>query len=193
MARPADTDNQCGCGAILFDYSNTVTFVPGTPEIAGNFPGLFLRQPLNFSNQATARSYGGELSLSWQVSDTWKLRTNYGYIESDFNLDNNVPAGSGIYLKGAAPRHQAMLWSMHQLSSDVKLDLNLRYVGPVEMMQTDYVALDARIAWKLHKDMEVALVGRNLLDDGHFEYGGQTFSVTTKNPREVFFTAKWEF
>jgi len=179
-----------------FDYSNAVSLIPGAPEIVGNFPALFLRQPIYFSNQATAQSYGGELSLGWQVSDTWKLRANYSYIESDFNLDNNVPPGSAIYLKGSSPRHQAMLWSTHQLSQEVNLNLNLRYVGHVDdtsYAPDSYIALDARIAWKPEKDIEFALVGRNVLSGNHFESGNEPFSVPTENPREVFFTAKWQF
>ncbi len=178
-----------------FDYSNAVSLVPGAPEIAGTFPGLFLRQPIYFSNQATAQSYGGELGLGWQVSDSWKLRANYSYFEADFNLNDNAPAGTLIYLKGSSPRHQAMLWSTHQLPHGVNLDLNMRYVGRVDTQYAPggYIALDARIVWKPEKNMEFALVGRNVLNGNHFESGNEPFSVPTENPREVFFTAKWEF
>lgn len=178
-----------------FDYDKAVTIAPGAPQLAGTFPSLFLRLPMEFGNLAEARTYGGELSVNWQVSDQWKLRANYSYFESEFNLKNNAPANTGISFEHSYPRHQLMLWSQHQLSSNLSLDLNVRYVDDVKMEQApgDYTALDARLAWKPRKDLEVALVGRNLLDGGHYEIGFDQFSVQTENPREVFATLRVEF
>lgn len=178
-----------------FDYDKAVTVAPEAPQLAGTFPSLFLRLPMEFGNLAEARTYGGELIVNWQVSDQWKLRANYSYFESEFNLKNNAPANTGISFEHSYPRHQLMLWSQHQLSSNLSLDLNVRYVDDVKMEQApgDYTALDARLAWKPRKDLEVALVGRNLLDGGHFEIGFDQFSVQTENPREVFATLRVEF
>lgn len=178
-----------------FDYDKAVTSAPQTPQLAGAFPAFYLRQILQLSNFAMIKSYGGELSLNWQVTEDWKLRANYSYARNDFTLKVNAPANTVSSYKNAYPQYQAMLWSMHQLTPKLKLDLNLRYVSNVNVQQAPgaYTALDARLAWKPRNNLELSLVGRNLLDGGHFEYGRDQFSEQTINPREAFVNLRWEF
>lgn len=177
-----------------FDYDKAGSNAPGAAEMVFS-PAPFLRQPTNFTNYALIQSYGAELSLNWQVLENWKLRANYSYAKSDFSLKNTAPAKTIITYENAYPQHQAMLWSMHQLTPKLKLDLNLRYASNVNIEQAPgaYTALDARLAWKPRNNLELALVGRNLLDSGHFEFGRDSFSVQTENPREAYVNVRWEF
>jgi iron complex outermembrane receptor protein len=180
-----------------FDYRDAISTSPGVAQPMGPFTPWpsYILQPVYFTNYAKARTYGGELAMSWQVTEAWKLRANYAYFESKFSLDNGASPNTLALFQGAYPRHQAMLWSMHQLTPTVQFDLNLRYVGNVnlELAPGDYLALDARIGWKAQKNMELALVGRNLLDHGHLEFGRDQWSTPTQNPREVFATVRLDF
>lgn len=178
-----------------FDYDKAVTSTPQIPELAGSSPALYLRQTLQFSNYAMIKSYGSEFSLNWQVTEAWKLRANYSYARNDFSLKPDAPANTISSYKNAYPQHQAMIWSMHQLTSKLKLDLNWRFISNVNIDQAPgaYTALDARLAWKPKSNLELALVGRNLLDGGHFEFGRDQFSEQTLNPREVYASVRWEF
>lgn len=85
---------------------------------------------------------------------------------------------------------------MYQLSPQLKLDLNWRYsdaTGLNGSQSRAYQDLDARLAWDMGSGIEVGLVGRNLLNSSHFEYGSDMFSTATAVQREVYGTLRWHF
>lgn len=85
---------------------------------------------------------------------------------------------------------------MYDLTPQLKLDLNWRFVSSTVTNQSftrGYQDLDARLAWDLGSGLELALVGRNLLDSYHFEYGSDLFSTATAVQREVYGTLRWQF
>jgi iron complex outermembrane receptor protein len=55
----------------------------------------------------------------------------------------------------------------------------------------NYTAVDARLAWKSKSGLELALVGQNLLDSHHQEFGGNPVAVEIR--RSVFgqVTYRW--
>ncbi len=71
----------------------------------------------------------------------------------------------------------------------------LRYVDDLKNLGIgDYVELDARLAWRPRKDLEIALVDRNLLDSEHEEYDDViTLAVPTQIQRGVYGKITWRF
>jgi iron complex outermembrane receptor protein len=67
------------------------------------------------------------------------------------------------------------------LGSTAALDLRLRYVDDLPARSLDaYTTLDARLAWRPRTQIELALVGQNLLSPRHAEFpagGGETIQV----------------
>jgi iron complex outermembrane receptor protein len=56
------------------------------------------------------------------------------------------------------------------------------------------LTLDARLGWRAAPDLEIALVGRNLLDDSHPEFGSETLAISpTEIERSAFVTLQWRF
>ena len=56
------------------------------------------------------------------------------------------------------------------------MDVGVRWVDERSPIQVnDYFDLTARIAWRFSKNWELALVGRNLLEDGHKESNDPLF------------------
>ena len=57
-----------------------------------------------------------------------------------------------------------------------------------------YVTMDARIAWKPLKTLELALVGQNLFQRRHPEYIPETINTTASEvPRSVYGKVTWRF
>jgi iron complex outermembrane receptor protein len=52
-----------------------------------------------------------------------------------------------------------------------------------------YTAVDARLGWQVRKDINIALIGQNLLGTEHAEYGSQLFH--SELPRAVFLKLVW--
>jgi iron complex outermembrane recepter protein len=177
-----------------YDYDDLGTTNPNALDFT-NIGSGYLLQTAIFASGAKAKNYGGEIGLDWQVLDSWKLRASYAHFESNYNLKSNLPAGSDVTFKNSYPRHQATLWSQHQVNSNVNLDLNLRYVDEIGETApiSSYTAFDARVAWNPSRNLELALVGRNLLNGKHAEFGKQFFFSSSEMPRELFVTARYHF
>jgi iron complex outermembrane receptor protein len=65
-----------------------------------------------------------------------------------------------------------MLRSSWDIAAGQELDATLRYVGALARPAVpSYTAVDLRYGWRVNKDLEVSLIGRNLLDPHHAETG----------------------
>lgn len=135
-----------------------------------------------FTNSGSAQTYGVELASLFHLTETWSLRTNYTFLK--VNLDGSILGGSGD-----APSHQVYLQSSHQLSSQVDLDLTWRWVDQLPSQQVAaYSALDLRLGFRPNDVAEFYIMGTNLLDAEHPEFGNDPFAGTqaTQVPRGVF-------
>ena len=134
--------------------------------------------PVTFKNEMEATSDGVEVNADLQVTPAWRLNAGYNYLDTDLRLK---PGGSDYFNsldETADPRHQAALRSYLDLSRGWQFDLGLRWVDALIVNNSGvpgtvpaYAELDARLAWQVTRDVELALLGRNLLHDSHPEFG----------------------
>ena len=174
-----------------YSYDDYVSLTPNIQRFAG-----YMLQTLDYNNYGHVQVYGGEISVDWQATDDWKLRATYSHEEERFRLSPMAPANTTLISGDSYPAHKAMLWSMYQFSPQVKFDLNWRYSDATGLngdQSRAYQDLDARLGWDLGSGVELALVGRNLLNSSHFEYGSDMFSTATAVQREVYGTLRWDF
>ena len=97
--------------------------------------------------------------------------------------------------EGSSPRNQFSLRSLIDLPWNVQFDSTLRYVDALRTPQIpSYVTLDVRLAWMPCKDLEIAVVGRNLLENRHSEFA-PTFVGTqrTEVERSFYGSVVWHF
>jgi iron complex outermembrane receptor protein len=59
-------------------------------------------------------------------------------------------------------------------------------------MVSDYVTLDARLAWRPWPKLELALVGQNLVNSDHREFVSVD-GISTKVQRGVYGKITWNF
>jgi len=85
------------------------------------------------------------------------------------------------------------------LPGNIELDCGARWVdllvlnnGPVPGVVPSYLAVDARISWHPTKDVEVSLVGQNLFQDQHAEYGFPS-PTQVQIERSVYGKIAWHF
>lgn len=151
--------------------------------------------PLTVDELVDADTRGVEAVLDWQVAPNWRVQATYAYL----NIDGQVPVFPDVRASapgGADPSHTANLRSLFDVTKDLKIDAALRFVDDLEGFAIDsYVALDARVAWRLNDQLEVAVTGRNLTEGDHFEFGTDpSFStVPTSVERSVFATVSAKF
>lgn len=163
----------------------------------GPVPGTLLL-PLNFANNLKGHSYGLEMAANWNPSNRLKLTGAYTFTRINLQADSSVPADFRVSqedAEGQTPRHQLYARASLDLPRRLQLDVTSRLVGPLKRSMPSvpgYVAVDARLAWKKNEKMEIAIVGQNLFDSHHLEYGnGMTGSVEIQRAVYGSVTYRW--
>jgi iron complex outermembrane receptor protein len=155
------------------DYDNLNVVVPGSTMT--NAAGTLIL-PLDRANRMTAETYGLEVAATWQLTDWWRLYGAYAFLKMNLHRDTgqpSVPAGVEAP-EGQSPQNQFYLQSSWNAPRDLQLDLIGRYVDRLPGFAPaveSYLSLDARLAWRPRKNLELAVVGQNLLDSHHAEFG----------------------
>lgn len=116
---------------------------------------------------------GVELWANWQAARGWRLHAGAVVQDVDVGREPASRDSTGLsFLTGNDPRLTWTVRSAHDLGPHLRADLALRYVASMpQAALPSYHELDARLAWQVRPDLEIALVGRNLLHRRHAEYG----------------------
>ncbi len=153
-------------------YDDIRSLTPGPP----GFPTLGF--PLVFHNNLEGETYGFEFTGTYQVLPTWRLTGSYNLLKEHLRVKPGQVDFSNAINEVADPEQQFSLRSSMELPGRVELDAALRWVdilhnnnGPNPGTVPDYFELDARLGWHLTSRVELSVVGQNLLDDHHPEYG----------------------
>ena len=160
----------------------------------GLFPP-YITYTAQMANEARAKTYGAELALNYTVSDQWQLSAQYTYLYMD------IYGGTLLQGDGDSPRNQIFFHSKWNLRENLDFDLMARYVDSLASRNTligdlycpNYIEMDLRLAWRPRKNLELAVVGQNLLQQYHYEFvpSLDTFSQLNEVPRSVYGTITW--
>jgi iron complex outermembrane recepter protein len=156
----------------------------------------YIIQPLIAGNNVNGETYGIEVSLDYRPFKWWRLQGAYTFFRSFIHLVNNSNDPGAETEERSNPRHQVSLLSSMQVRPDLDLDLWFRFVDSIHSMGIgikSYATLDARIAWRPAKNVELSVTGQNLLEKHHPETFGEQFFTTSEVPRSVYGKVTWRF
>lgn len=151
-------------------YDNLVTTRPGT-AVPGPFPGIFILAAPRASG-VKGESWGVELAANVKVSDSWRLYGNYTFLDLQLHPATGLSALDAA--EGQSPRNQVYLQSSWDVGHDVEIDVIGRYVDVLPGFASPvpaYISADVRVAWRPRPNLEVAVIGQNLLTPSHLETG----------------------
>ncbi len=122
--------------------------------------------PVEYSNGMDGALYGLELWGDAALTEVWRVSAGLTLLEQDL-----TPGPLSIDFNGSGydPGYQVFVRSDIDLAPDWTLGLDVRAIDEVLPTVPEYVELNARIAWQLNETAEIALSGRNLLDEAHPE------------------------
>lgn len=174
-----------------YDHLRTIEF--GEP-ILDDWP-TYIYVPLNADNKLHGYTYGAELSVEYHPLDWWRLYVAYTYMEMELEADEDSSDMTWDAIAGESPRHQFSLRSLVNVGSHWQVDLWARFVDELAAQDIPgYITLDARLGWRPTSDLEVSLVGQNLLDDHHAEFSPEIVDFyTTEVERSVYVKMVWQF
>ena len=196
--------NDLSFDATLFynEFTTLRSTSTGIPRLTSNG---YVEVAADIGNGQSGRSHGAELSAEWHPFDSWTLQATYSHVR--LNLSSAVPGSNDLspdMIEGNTPRHQISLRSGFRPDARIDCDLWLRYVDelpssgfPHPLAYTpvsSYLTLDARLAWRPLKGLELSATGQNLLDGHHPEFVQETFAPRpTEVPRGFYLRADWHF
>lgn len=126
-------------------------------------PGVL---PACYCNGLNGGVHGVEAWADFAINDAWRVSAGATLIESDLETD---PLAIDFNGTGHDPSYQVFVRSRADLAEDWTLDLDLRAIDRVTPQIPGYVELGARLGWRINDNVEIALAGRNLLDESHPE------------------------
>ncbi len=164
----------------------------------------YLVVDLPFENHGSGNGYGLELAADLQVRDWWRLALAYSYLDLDLKASADTPDTSNDTLSRTDPRQQLSLRSLMNPRADIDFDIWLRYsdqtypafnVGLYSSERIPaYWELTLRLAWRPRSNIELAVVGQNLLNPSHQEGYQDAFgAVPLELQRGVYGTIRLEF
>ncbi len=153
---------------LLFDLA---TFYDDYDELRSQEPSA-TGLPLVLGNRLQGTSSGVELTTHFDPTESFHLLSGITWLDTDLHLEPGSGDPTGGRSEANDPAAFGFLRADLDLTRDVTLDAWLRYVGSLpDPPVPSYYELDLRVAWRPRPDMELALVGQNLLHDHHPEFG----------------------
>jgi iron complex outermembrane receptor protein len=157
-------------------------------------PGGYVFIPTINSNANKATARGIEASLDWRPAPDWRVQAAYSFLDAGVRL---APGRLSSGYADTTPAHLLSLRASRDISSTLRWDAWLRHASRIRngsFFIPAYSTLDLRLAWQPGKDLELSLVGQNLLDSAHPEYGsGFILSTPSELQRGVYVKADWKF
>ncbi|NLE37236.1 MAG: TonB-dependent receptor, partial [Pirellulaceae bacterium] len=136
-------------------------------------------------NHVNGEAYGVEFSASYDVNDRWRLWGFYCYQRTEWN---RTPEEGMFHFDRVIPRNQARLQSSWKLAENWDFDAALRYVDNLPSQNVPrYLTMDLRLAWRPTPYCEAAVVGQNLIQPHHWEFGPENFGLGTTEVRRTVY------
>jgi iron complex outermembrane receptor protein len=150
--------------------------------------------PVEIENKIEGEVYGLEASIDYQPASWWLLSAGVTLLEEDLRLKPGSTDASGVdnpTLRND-PDYHWMLRSNFDLPYDIEVGVRLFGISALPQPRVPgYTELDVRVAWHLNEQVELSVVGRNLLHDSHPEYGDPV--PRSEFERNVYGQVTWRF
>lgn len=171
--------------AFINDYSKLISREPQPPI------GPLINN--RYENRFAGRTRGYELDVHWQPQPGWRLNASYSRFAIDISGRDSADATYEAAGEGSDPRHLVKLHSRHDLGSGLEFDAGLHHSSRLAALGVAaHTRLDLRLGWRPRPDLDLDLIGRNLLDRRHAEYLGQDVQAG-EVPRSLLARLKLRF
>jgi len=176
-------------------YDELASLELGQPFVRGDGRTIV---PVVNRNVNEAQSRGIEALINFSPLRTWRLSATYSFFDLDVDI-GGMDVNRARFLEGATPRHQVGLRSLIDVGSSLQLDFQLRRLSSIRQLPAivegtgidGYTELDAHVAWRAAPNLQISLVGQNLLHDHHREFGPPR--TTAEIERGVYAKVSWDF
>jgi iron complex outermembrane recepter protein len=166
--------------------------ITGGPSLETGPDGPYYLLPAQFRNGLLGYTKGVEIAPEWRPKDFWRLRGSYSFLHMNIGrAPHSGDIGTAPSIIGSSPQHEATVESALDFAKRFQLDLTFRVVSalPAQAVKA-YSTGDARIGFRLSRQFDFSLVGRNLFQPTHYEDGGDPYGLVGIR-RSVYAKLTW--
>lgn len=157
------------------DYNDLINLGTSSLTLDPTPPPIHLTFHLPYANGLRGHTDGFEIAPDWKPSRWWQMKATYSYLNLNLEaipgvVDSNDYIGKD---EGSSPHNQVTLQSRFNLPKGFEFDQTYRYVSALPaFLAGSYSTADAHLAWRATREMEFSVVGENLFQPHHVEFGG---------------------
>ena len=145
-----------------------------------------------FANGLEGSNLGFEAWSKWRARPWWRLDVGWVEQRRTVRRDEDSQDATNWAQLGNDPHRWASLHSAIDVMGRHEFDVWARYVGALpDPAVPDYLAIDARLGFRLPRGLELSVTGRNLFDERHAEWGAAPGRA--EHRRSVFAELRWRF
>ncbi len=149
--------------------------------------------PIVIGNGQDGESYGAELTAGYWLTSRWRVRAGYAEVRVHIWPNPGSTDTSRGLTESQTPDHQLFVHSSADLPAHLRLDVGLRAIGGIARAQVPaYEELNARLAWQPTAKLDLSIVGQNLLNPRHIEFG-RPGATRREIERGVYGLVEWHF
>jgi iron complex outermembrane recepter protein len=177
-------------------YSNLQGYGPigVTESLLGNPPTAYLFFVLPYANDIEGHTIGAEIAPNWKITHWWQVRGSYSYLHMSLR-DKPGFTDTGNLLSsymGSSPSNVVAFQSFFNLPKHFELDQTFRYTSALPGASVgSYSTADVRLGWHVGEGFDFSVVGQNLLQPYHLEFGGVDPPPTVGIKRAVYGKITW--
>lgn len=156
------------------NHHSLLSVEPGAPFLETAPPPPHLVVPLFLRNGLLGSTSGVEIAPEWRPTGWWRLTGSYSYLHMDLQRGaSSLDSSSVSSTEGSSPHHQVVVQSSLDLPKNLEFDQTYRYVSalPAKLVGSYWTA-DAKLVWHPTRHISFSVVGQNLLQPHHPEFGG---------------------
>jgi iron complex outermembrane receptor protein len=160
-------------------YDHLLSIEPGQPFSETSPSPAHVVVPFLFRNGLLGATSGFEVAPDWRPTRWLSLAGSYSYLHMDLRKRvGSLDASMVNATEGSSPHHQAVIQSFLNLPRNLEFDQTYRYVSalPAQLVG-NYGTADVRLGWRFSRYFGLSLVGQNLLQPHHAEFGGDPGAV----------------
>lgn len=173
------------------EYDRLMTFTVQDPVLLNNgTEPLHLFVPIIFSNEMEGTSTGAEFVATWAFNENLMLSADYSYLHMSLEATDPTQDNAGTI----NPQHQAGAKVFWSIDNSWSLGTLVRYVDTLPGSAIDdYTRVDVNLGYQLTKELKLNIVGQNLLEKSHREFGGIDDLNAAEIERSIFAKVTWQF
>ena len=182
--------------AFYNNYDDLQAYGPATITETGTPPAIFFVLP--YANVVKGHTVGTEIAPDWKITHWWQVRGSYSYLHMSLRDKQGFTDVGNLlstYL-GSSPSSMVSFQSLFNLPMHFELDETYRFTSSLPAVAVgSYSTADARLGWHSEvgdgQNLELSVIGQNLLEPYHVEFGGVDPPPAVGVKRSVYGKITW--